>query len=99
MTTGAPKTEVTVLIFSSVGAKAMRAIRSQNIQKTAPPKKLAGITTSGLDVPRARFIRKGTAMPTKEIGQAKAVTVADRTLEIRISATRNSFTLTPILCA
>ena len=86
-------------MLSSVGANAIRAIRSQNIQNTAPPKKLAGITTSGLDVPRARFIRNGTAMPTKEIGPANAVTVAERTLEIKIRATRNRFTLTPMLCA
>lgn len=37
MTTGAPKMAVTELMESSVGAKAVRAIMSQNRQNTAPP--------------------------------------------------------------
>ena len=73
--------EVTVLIFSSVGASAILAMRSQIIQKTEPARKDAGITTRGLVVPRALRVKKGTAMPTKDIGPAKAVTVAERMLE------------------
>ena len=88
ITTGAPRTEVTVLILSSVGAKAMRAMRSLNMQKTAPPRKAAGITTRGFDVPRARLTKKGTAIPTKEMGPAKAVTQADRIPERRIKRHR-----------
>ena len=81
MTTGAPNTLVTVEMFSSVGAKAVRAMRSQPMQNTAPPKKVAGMTISGLEVFSARLTRWGTAMPTKEMGPAKAVTVADSTLD------------------
>ena len=51
MTTGAPKIDVTVLMDSSSGANAIRAIRSHIIQKTAPPRNVPGITTSGRDVP------------------------------------------------
>ena len=67
---GAPKRDVTVLILSSVGAKAVLAMRSLKVQNTAPPRKVAGITTSGLAVFRLLFIRKGTAMPTNEMGPA-----------------------------
>ena len=35
MTTGAPKTAVTELMLTSVGAKAVRAMRSQNRQERA----------------------------------------------------------------
>ena len=86
-------------MFSSVGAKAVRAIRSQPMQNTAPPKNTAGITTMGLEVFSSRLTRYGTAMPTKEIGPAKAVTQADRMLDSRISATRNTRMFTPILWA
>ena len=99
ITTGAPNIEVTVLIFSSSGANAIRAIRSHIIQKTPPPRKVAGITTSGLEVPRLRFTRYGTAIPTKEIGPANAVTQADSTLDVRISMIRKNLMFTPILCA
>ena len=84
-------------IFSSRGAKANLAIRSQNMQNTAPPTKVAGITTSGLDVPKAPLIRKGTAIPTKEIGPAKAVTVAEKMLDSRIKAILKNLMLTPML--
>ena len=94
---GAPNKEVTVLILSSVGAKAVLAIRSQIIQKTPPPIKVAGMITSGFAVPRDRFMRNGTAIPTKEIGPANAVTVAESTLDKKISNTRKRFTSTPIL--
>ena len=62
ITIGAPKIEVTVLIFSSSGANAIRAIRSHPIQNTAPPRNVAGITTSGFAVPRRCLIRYGTAI-------------------------------------
>ena len=91
--------EVTVLIFSSRGAKAILAIRSHIIQKTAPPRKVPGQIISGLDVPKLLFIRNGTAIPTKEIGPAKAVTVADKILESKIKATRKNLMFTPMLCA
>ena len=91
--------EVTVLIFSSSGANAILAIRSHIIQKTAPPRKVPGIIISGLDVLKLLFIRKGTAIPTKEIGPANAVTVADKMLESRIRATRKKRIFTPMLWA
>ena len=91
--------EVTVLMFSSRGANAILAIRSHIIQKTAPPRKVPGMMINGLDVLKLLFIRNGTAIPIKEIGPAKAVTVADRILESRISATRKNFIFTPMLCA
>ena len=58
-----------------------------------------GITTSGFDVFSARFTRCGTAMPTKEMGPAKAVTQPAMRLDIRISSTRKRLTLTPMLWA
>ena len=78
---------VTELIESSVGANRTLASRSQNRQKTLPPRKHAGIITSGFAVRNRRFISCGTAIPTKEIGPANAVTQADRTLESRIRMT------------
>ena len=47
MTTGAPNTAVTELMLTSVGAKAVRAMRSHARQKMPPPRKLAGISKSG----------------------------------------------------
>ena len=91
--------DVTVLIFNSTGASAILAIRSQIIQKTAPAKNVPGIITIGFDVPNAFLVRNGTAIPTKEIGPANAVTLADSTLESRISTTRKTLIFTPILCA
>ena len=83
---------VTVEILSSVGEKAILAIRSQNMQNTAPPRKVPGITTIGLDVFRSLFTRKGTAMPTKDMGPAKAVTVAERMLESIIRMILSGYT-------
>ena len=89
--------EVTVLIFSSKGAKAILAIRSHIIQNTAPPRKVPGMMISGLEVLKLLFIKNGTAIPTKEIGPANAVTVADKMLESRISATLKKRIFTPML--
>ena len=86
-------------MFSSKGAKASLAMRSQNIQNAAPPKKVAGITMSGLDVFKAPLTRKGTAIPTKEMGPAKAVTVAEKMLEITINAILKILILTPMVWA
>ena len=72
MTTGAPNRAVTELMDSSVGAKAVRAMRSQRRQNTAPPRKQAGIMTRGLAVLKMLRMRWGTATPTKEMGPAKA---------------------------
>ena len=49
ITTGAPKTAVTVLMLNSVGAKTVRASQSLNRQNTLPPRKQPGISTSGLE--------------------------------------------------
>lgn len=99
ITTGAPNMAVTELILSSEGANTVRAIKSQNRQNAAPPRKQPGITRIGFDVFKRLFTRCGAATPRKEIGPAKAVTQADSTLESRISVTRNTFIFTPILCA
>ena len=56
----------------------------------APAKNVPGIITIGFDVPNAFLVRNGTAIPTKEIGPANAVTLADSTLESRISTTRKT---------
>ena len=47
MTMGAPNTAVTELMLTSVGAKAVRAIRSQSRQNAPPPRKDAGMRMSG----------------------------------------------------
>ena len=99
MTTGAPKRDVTAEILSSVGANSCLAKRSLNMQNTEPARKLAGTSTMGLDDFKSSLTRKGTAIPIKEIGPAKAVTQADSTLESRITNTLQALTLTPALLA
>ena len=54
------------------------------------------MTTSGLDVPSARLMTCGTAMPTKLMGPANAVTVAASKLDSKMSAMRNARMLTPM---
>lgn len=95
ITIGAPKNDVTVLMLSSSGEKRLLAIKSQKIQKIAPPKNDDGIMTRGFAVRRICLTRKGTAIPTKETGPANAVTVAERRLERRIKTGRNIFVFTP----
>ena len=99
MTTGAPKIAVTELILISTGANIHRAIRSQIRQNNPPPKNEAGIIIYGLSVLKVIRIKCGTAIPTKEIGPAKAVTQADNKLEITISDICKALTETPILAA
>ena len=99
MTTGAPNTAVTELMLTAAGAKAVRAMRSHARQKMPPPRKHAGIISSGSAVLNSAFIRCGSAMPTKETGPAKAVTQAESTLESRMSAVRNARIGTPRLRA
>lgn len=48
MTTGAPKTAVTELMLTSVGAKAVRAMRSQNRQNAPPPRNRPGSSKAAL---------------------------------------------------
>ena len=81
ITTGAPNTAVTELMESSVGENNVLASRSLNRQNTAPPRKHPGITTMGFAVLNSCLIIWGTAIPTKETGPAKAVTVAERMLD------------------
>ena len=61
---------------SSVGANILRAMRSHKRQNAAPPKTHPGSTCKGFALRRVRFTRCGTAMPTKEIGPANAVTLS-----------------------
>ena len=91
--------DVTVLILSSTGANAVLAIRSLIIQNTDPVMNDPGITIRGFDVPRHALAINGTAIPTKEIGPAKAVTHAESTLERSMSNALNTFIFTPILWA
>ena len=99
ITIGAPKNDVTVLMLSSSGENKLRAIKSQKMQKTAPPKKEAGITTRGFAVRKSCLTKNGTAIPTNETGPANAVTVAESTLERRIRTGRKIFVFTPIVLA
>lgn len=99
ITTGAPNTAVTELMESSVGENNVLASRSLNRQNTAPPRKHPGITTMGFAVLNSCLNHMGTAIPTKETGPAKAVTVAERTLDNRISSIRNRLILTPMFLA
>ena len=96
---GAPNTDVTVLIASSTGEKSVRAKRSQNIQNTAPHRNVVGITTIGLAVFKSILVICGTAMPTNDIGPAKAVTHAERRLEHKMRTIRKARMLTPMFCA
>ena len=99
MTTGAPNTAVTELMDSSVGANRLRAIRSHSRQNAAPPSAQPGSTRSGFALPSVCFTRCGTAMPTKEIGPANAVTQAASRLDSSTSTTENARTDTPTLAA
>ena len=99
MTTGAPNTAVTALMESSMGANKLRAIRSHSRQNAAPPKQHPGSTYSGRALPSSCLTRCGTAMPTKEIGPAKAVTQAASRLESSTSSRENRRTSTPMLRA
>ena len=99
ITIGAPKSEVTAEILISIGANMTLASRSLNIQKTEPARKEAGISNTGLEDPSDCLIRKGTAIPIKETGPAKAVTQADRRLEMSIMSNLQLFTSTPTLPA
>lgn len=84
---------------SSVGEKAVRAIKSQKVQNTPPHKKVAGIIIIGLAVFIINFVRCGTAIPTKDIGPAKAITVADKILEKTMRSNRYNLIFIPILFA
>lgn len=99
ITTGAPKTAVTVLMLNSVGAKTVRASQSLNRQNTLPPRKQPGISTSGLVSANSQRIRCGTAIPTKETGPANAATQPDKMLDKITIKKRRCATLTPILFA
>ena len=50
--------DVTVLIFSSTGASAILAIKSQLMQNTAPAKNVPGMITIGFDVPNAFLVKQ-----------------------------------------
>ena len=99
MTTGAPRTAVTVLMASSVGANTVRATRSHTRQNTAPKRKLPGRMREGFEEENILFVRCGTAIPTKETGPAYATTHAERREESKRRSTRNSLTFMPMLCA
>ena len=97
ITTGAPKTAVTVLMLNSVGAKTVRASQSLIRQNTLPPRKQPGISTSGLVSANSQRIRCGTAIPTKETGTGKCRYAADNMLDKITIKKRSCATLTPML--
>ena len=68
-------------------------------QNAAPPSAQPGSTRSGFALPSVCFTRCGTAMPTKEIGPANAVTQAASRLDSSTSTTENARTGTPTLAA
>ena len=80
-TSGEPKKDVTILMFSSTGASNIRESRSQKRQKIAPEIKEAGVIKNGSAVLNIFFAQKGAAIPIKEMGPANAVTVAERVLD------------------
>lgn len=90
---------VTVLMLNSVGANTVLAIISQTIQKILPPKKQAGIITNGLAVRNNNRRMCGTAIPTKEMGPANAVTQAESSPDNKIMAARRNRMFTPMFCA
>ena len=90
---------VTVPIDNSDGASIVLAIKSQNIQNTEPHKKHAGITTIGFAVFNISLVICGTAIPTNDIGPAKAVTQEDKRLDKVIIIIRNTEILIPTLLA
>lgn len=98
ITTGTRNSAVTELILISVGANTVLAIPSQKVSQLHHTK-----TPRNQDNRARCFVailtRCGTAIPTKEIGPANAVTQADRRLDKRIIVTLNTFTLTPIFLA
>ena len=95
MTTGTRNTAVTELIDTSEGANKDLAARSQAVVTNAPKRKQPGIMIEGLLLPVRFFIRCGTAIPTKDMGPAKAVTVAAKRPDIRIRLMRSKIILTP----
>jgi hypothetical protein len=99
MTIGARPIAVTELMLSSVGAKAVLAMSSQTRVMILPPIKQAGIMIIGFAVFNNPLIICGTAIPTNDIGPAKAVTVADNRLETSISKILKARISTPILRA
>ena len=96
---GAPKIAVTVLILSSVGANIVRASKSQNRQKTLPPRNDAGIIRMGSVVFNIFLTKWGAAIPTKDMGPANATIHADKILEKITMHTRKSIRLTPTFFA
>ena len=99
ITIGAPKRDVTAEMLISAGAKSCLAIISDNMQNTDPAINDAGISTIGFDVFKDSLIRKGTAMPIKDTGPAKAVTQAASKLDKSMMSTLTTLTFTPTLLA
>ena len=95
ITTGTRNTAVTELTDTSVGANTVLAIPSQASVTKAPVIKQPGIMTAGELVFAMPLNRCGTAIPTKDIGPANAVTVAASRLDMSIRETLRKVMLTP----
>ncbi len=83
--------EVTVLIFSSRGAKSHSGNRVTHHTENCTAQECSRNDYKWSGCAEAFFIRNGTAIPTKEIGPAKAVTVADKILESKIKSNAEEF--------
>jgi hypothetical protein len=99
ITIGAPNSDVTAEILSSMGANITLAKRSLNIQNIAPARNAAGIRIIGFEDLSDCLIKNGTAIPIKETGPAKAVTHAAKRLDNIMINILHALTLTPTLFA
>ena len=99
MTKGAPISEVTAFIGSTLLPKSPLEIRSQKIRIIAPMTQTAGISTLWSLVPKRILERCGTAIPMKAIGPQKAVMTPVRRAVMPIKINLANFICTPMLLA
>ena len=90
---------VTVLILSSVGENMLLAIKSLKRANMTPKRHAAGMMVLGFSDLKIILAICGIAIPTKEIGPAKAVTVAESMLDTTISANLKRFISIPKVAA
>ena len=86
---------VTVLILSSVGENMLLAIKSLKRANMAPKRHAAGMMILGFSDLKIILAICGMAIPTKEMGPAKAVTVAERMLDTTIRVNLKRFISMP----
>ena len=86
---------VTVLILSSVGENMLLAIKSLKRENMTPKRHAAGMMILGFSDLKIILAICGMAIPTKEMGPAKAVTVAERMLDTTIRVNLKRFISMP----